>query len=133
MNLPLRTDITMNFKIRGGKSVMILPDGTRAIAQREATIDSAMIKTLARAFRWQRLLNEGVYTTMDEIAEAENIGASYISRVVKLVNLAPEIIELIMSGKQPPSLTLERLLKPWPMGWTEQRRHFEASHSLQLS
>lgn len=125
MKPPLRTDIAMNFKIRGGKSVMVLPDGTRAVAQREATIDSAMIKTLARAFRWQRLLNEGVYTTMDEIAEAEKIGASYISRVVKLVNLAPEIIELIMAGRQPPTLTLQRLLEPWPMGWADQSKHFE--------
>jgi hypothetical protein len=107
-----------------------LPDGTRAVAQREATIDSAMVKTLARAFRWQRLLNEGVYTTMEEIAEAEKIGASYISRVVKLVNLAPEIVELIVAGRQPASLTLQRLLEPWPLAWTEQRMHFAVSSSI---
>jgi hypothetical protein len=117
------TNIPLAFKTRGGQSLMILPDGTRAVAQREATIDNAMVKLIARAFRWQRLINDGVYATIEEIAEAENIGASYISRVMRLVNLAPEIVEAILNGKQSPELDVKRLMEPWPAEWKAQQVH----------
>jgi hypothetical protein len=55
----LSTDIPMTFRIRGGKKVIILPDGTRAVEQREAIVDNTMIKVIARGFRWQRLLTNG--------------------------------------------------------------------------
>ena len=115
------TNILMSFKTRGGQSMMILPDSTRAVAQREATIDNAMIKLIARAHRWQRLINDGIYATIEEIAAAENIGASYISRVMRLVNLAPEIVEAILEGKQPLELDVKRLMEPWPVEWAAQQ------------
>lgn len=52
-----------------------------------------MVKALSRAFRWQRLLENGTYTCLDEIAKAEKIGPSFVSRVIRLTLLAPEIVE----------------------------------------
>lgn len=121
---PLTTDIPMTFRIRGGKTVMVLPDGSRAVAQREATIDNAMVKVIARGFRWQRMLLEGTFATMDDLAVAEKINASYVSRITRLAYLSPTIVEAILEGRQPAHFTLKRLLAPFPVDWVEQERHF---------
>ena len=62
------TEIPMSFRIRGGKTVMVLPDGTRAVAQREATVDNTMVKVIARGFRWHRMLHEGTYATIEDLS-----------------------------------------------------------------
>ena len=81
---------------------------------------NTMIKALARAFRWRDLLETGVFATVDEIAVAEKINASYVSRVLRLTLLAPDIVEAILSGRQPPELTLAALMRPFPVEWREQ-------------
>ena len=78
------TEIPMTFRLRGGKTVMVLPDGSRVVARREATIDNTMVKVLARGFRWQRLLYDGTYATIEDMAAAEKINPSYISRLLRL-------------------------------------------------
>ena len=62
--MPETTHIPMNFRPRGGKTVIVLPDGSRGVVRREATIDNTMIKVIARGFRWQRLLYDGTYATI---------------------------------------------------------------------
>ena len=114
----------MNFRRRGGKAVIVLPDGSRAATQQEATVDNTMIKVLARAFRWQRLMNDGTYTSMDEMAAAEKISPSYISRILRLSYLSPTIVEAILEGRHPAHLTMKDLLVPFPLDWAEQERHF---------
>jgi len=115
-------DVPMTFKKRGGRKVIVLPDGTQGNLARAATIDNAMIKAIARAFRWQKLLENGTYGCLDEIARAEKIGASFVSRVVRLALLAPDIVEAILAGKQPASLTLKDLMAPFPVEWAGQRK-----------
>jgi hypothetical protein len=114
----------MTFRSRGGKTVIVLPDGSRGISQREATIDSTMIKVIARGFRWQRLLNEGLYATIEDLAAAEKINPSYISRVMRLSYLSPKIIEAILEGSSPAELSMKHLMKPFPMDWQKQTVHF---------
>jgi len=87
------TEIAMNFRIRGGRKVMILPDGTGAVIRREATIDNTMVKVLARGFRWRRLLESGEYSSIDALAAAEKIEGSYVCRILRLAHLAPSIVE----------------------------------------
>lgn len=118
------THIPMTFRSRGGKTVIVLPDGSRGISQREATIDSTMIKVIARGFRWQRLLNEGLYATIEDLAAAEKINPSYISRVMRLSYLSPKIIEAILEGSSPAELSMKHLMKPFPMDWQKQTVHF---------
>ena len=122
--LPVVTHIPMKFKMRGGKTVMVLPDGSRAIEQPEVTIDNALVKAIARAFRWQRLLQDGVFNTIDDLAEAEQINPSYVSRVLRLAFLSPRIIEAIVAGKHPAHLTMKDLMAPFPVDWTLQERIF---------
>jgi hypothetical protein len=114
-------DIPMTFKKRGGRKVIVLPDGSHGHPSPAATIDNAMVKAIARAFRWQKLLENGTYGCLDEIARAERIGASFVSRIIRLSLLAPDIVDAILDGRQPAHLTLKQLMAPFPVDWEGQR------------
>ena len=101
---------------RGGRKEMHLPEGA---AQLRRT-DSTLIKALARAYRWKRLLDAGSFATIEEIAAHERISASYLTRVMRLTLLAPEIIEAILDGRTP-ALGMDELLNPMTPVWSEQR------------
>lgn len=122
------TYISMKFRIRGGKTVMMLPDGTRAIERKEVIVDTTMVKIIARGHRWHRLLSGGSFNTIEDLAAAEKISPSYVSRVTRLAFLAPGIIEAILDGKQPAHLTMKGLLAPCPAEWSQQQSHFAEIH-----
>ena len=69
---------------------------------------------------WQKLLDDGVYGTVSEIGDAKNISKSYVSWILGLALLAPDIVEGILAGTADQALVLERLERPLPMGWCEQ-------------
>ena len=83
-----------------------------------------MVKAIARGFRWRSLMDSGNYLTIDDLASAEKISATYVSRVTRLSLLAPSIVEAILDGRHPPLLQLRTLLRPFPIDWSEQRSHF---------
>lgn len=116
-------EIPMAFKNRGGRKVIVLPDGSHGHPEPAATIDNTMIKSIARAFRWQRLLENGTYSCIDDIAKAERICLSFVGKVFRLSLLAPDIVDAILDGTQPATLTLKQLMKPFPMEWASQRDH----------
>ena len=97
-----------------------------------ATIDNTLIKALARAFRWQKLLEKGTFSCLDVIAKAERIGPSFDSRVIRLALLAPDIVEGILAGKQPAHLTLRDLMQPFPVEWAGQRLQFGIAGAVEL-
>jgi hypothetical protein len=110
---------------RGGRKLVFAPDGTNAtttpICRR---VDNAMIKAIARAFRWREMLEDGTHGTIAEIAAAEKINESYVGRVLRLTLLAPEIVEGILDGRQPAQMTLATLMRPFPVLWSAQRSDF---------
>jgi hypothetical protein len=69
-------------------------------------------------------LDEGVYTSVSEIGDAENISKSYVSRILRLALLAPDIVNEILAGRADQSLMLEQLERPLPASWEEQRLAF---------
>jgi hypothetical protein len=87
-------------------------------------VDNAMVKALARAFRWRRMLDEGICGTMDELAKREGVNRGYMSRVLRLTLLAPDLVWDVLDGRQPEGLRLEDLLEPFSEEWNEQRAHF---------
>ena len=118
----LTVHIPLTVRRRGGRKVVIAPDGTEAPAVGAAArIDSTLVKALARAFRWRRMLETGVVSTVGEIATREKINKSYVSRVLRLTLLAPQIVEAILDGRQAPGVTLWGLMGPFPAEWGEQR------------
>ena len=116
------TDISMSFRPRGGRTVIVLPDGSRGVVRREATIDNTMIKVIARGFRWQRLLYDGTYATIEDLAAAEKINPSYVSRILRLAYLSPVVVQAILDGKHPAWLTMRHLLEPFPTDWKQQEK-----------
>ena len=120
--IPDVVTIQVPFRVvkRGGRKEMQLPDG--ATLSRKP--DSTLVKALARAFRWKRMLDSGEFTTIAELAQREGIAPSYMTRVLRLTLLAPDIVEGILDGKQGPDTTLAQCLEPLPPSWTEQKSAF---------
>jgi len=114
--------IPMRFQRRGGRKRIVAPDGSELAPVNKPQPDGTLMKALARAWRWQRMLDAGVYTSVTEIGDAENISKSYVSRILRLALLAPDIIETILAGRADQALVLERLERPLPACWEEQRR-----------
>ena len=113
--------IPLTVRRLGGRKVVIAPDGTESPVIAAARIDSTLVKALARAFRWRRMLESGVVSTVGEIAVREKINKSYVSRILRLTLLAPEIVEAILDGRQATEMTLRVLLKGFPVEWDRQR------------
>ena len=111
----------MVWRRRGGRKVIVAPPGCDDWAP-PPRIDNALIKALARAHRWQRMLERGEDATVAEMADAERISRSYVSRVLRLTLLAPDIVERILDGR--PTAGLPQLLKPFPVEWERQRERF---------
>jgi len=102
---------------RGGRKEMQLPEG----ASNQRNMDNTLVKALARAFRWSRMLGSGEFATIAELAEREGIAPSYMTRVLRLTLLAPDTVEAILDGKQEPGVSLVRVLEPFPVEWEGQR------------
>jgi hypothetical protein len=115
--------VPMTFRKRGGRKLVLAPDGA-AWAPPHASIDSTLVKALARAFRWRRMLESGAVPTVTEIAAREKINPSYVSRVLRLTLLAPDIVEAILDGKQAPEVTLPRLMRPFSAEWETQSERY---------
>ena len=118
--------VTVPFAIRkrGGRTLVITPDGVSSAPVPRTRVDSALLKALARGFRWRKLLEKGDFATIEEIAVAENINPSYVSRLLRMTLLAPEVVEAILASHQPHGLTMAKEIQPIPMEWEEQRMAF---------
>ena len=116
--IPETITIHIPFRIvkRGGRKEMILPPS--APAQRKT--DNTLVKALARAFRWKRMLDSGAFSTIGDLAAKEGIASSYMTRVMRLNLLAPKLVEAIVEGRQGPEVTLTKLLEPFPAEWEGQ-------------
>ena len=120
----LTVRVPLALRKRGGRKLVVTPEGASAWAPPRARIDNAMVKAIARAFRWREMLENGTHATIAEIASAENINGSYVSRVLRLSLLAPDLIEAVLHGRQPPGVQLEQLLRGFAVEWPLQRRAF---------
>lgn len=117
---PIPDTVTLHvpFRIvkRGGRKEMQLPDG--AVQPRQT--DSTLVKALARAFRWKHMLESGEFATIAELADREGIAPSYMTRVLRLTLLAPDIVETVLDGRHAQGMTLARVLEPFPEEWLGQ-------------
>lgn len=121
---PIPETVTLHvpFRVvkRGGRKEMQMPEG----APQPRRTDNTLVKALARAFRWKRMLESGEFASISELAEREGIAFTYMARLMRLSLLAPEIVDAIMEGRQPESVTLANMMDPFPLDWKEQRMRF---------
>ena len=115
----LTVRVPLAVRKRGGRKLVVMPGGTMNRGQSGA--NSTLVKALARAFRWRRMMEAGRYGTIDELAAAEKINSSYVSRLLRLTLLAPDIVEAVLDGRQPEGMTLPGLMEPFPVEWERQR------------
>lgn len=104
---------------RGGRKVIDLPIGATPERPR---VDNTMLKALARAFRWKRMLESGEFATSGDLAAKERIAPSYMTRVMRMTLLPPAMVEAIVAGRQGPEVTLARLLDGVAMVWMGDER-----------
>ena len=131
MNVELSADkqflmihIPANFRKRGGEKLVIAAPGVPDRTPPKAEKDDALVTTVVKAFRWKRMLAQGMVGTMQEIADKEGVRASYVGRVMDLTLLAPDIIAAVLDGKQPDGLMLRDLMAGIPLAWPDQRKRF---------
>ena len=109
--------IPMKLKKRAGRKEIVLPRGVTG----KAPAQDAMVRAVARGFYWQSLLESGEANSISALATRFHVDHSYVARTLRLASLAPDIVESIVRGDEPDGLTLGRLMRPWPVGWDEQR------------
>jgi len=97
---------------------VVTPDGAEWAPR--PRVDNAMVKALARAFRWRRMLDTGEYATLEDLAKAKRLAPSYVSGILRLTLLAPEIVEAVLDGRQRAALQLDDLLAGFPLEWRRQ-------------
>ncbi len=127
----LTVSVPMTFRKRGGRKVVISPAGTPqaslpAWAKPRSGVDEALVKTLAQAFHFQRLLDEGPYATISDLAKAKKLDQSFVSRILKLTLLAPDLVEAILDGRQSQAMQRQKLLHGFPREWGKQRATAQA-------
>jgi hypothetical protein len=116
--------VPLKLKRHGGRKLVIIPEGAGMPTRAKATPDDTLLKALARAHRWRRMLENGQASSINELAEIEKINASYISRILRLTSLAPDIVTAILNGRQPRTLQLADMLEDVPTEWEKQRGVF---------
>ncbi|MGZ9219931.1 MAG: hypothetical protein ACXW5W_23200 [Candidatus Binatia bacterium] len=112
--------IPMTWKRRGGRKMIIVPDGGDAWAPMRSRPDEALIRAVVRAHRWKRLLEQNKYRSVSELAEDESLTRSFVNRLLRLTLLAPDIIEAVLNGRQPKEMQLEDLTQVLPSACDEQ-------------
>ena len=117
--------VPMTFRKRGGRKLVVTPDGAPWAPR--PRVDNAMVKALARAFRWRKMLDNGMHATLEDLARVKGVAPSYVSRVLRVTLLAPDIVEAILDGRQPAELQLDDLLEGFPLQWTLQSECFAIS------
>jgi hypothetical protein len=88
------------------------------------TVQTAIVQSLARAFSWADILESGEIKSISELARDLDVDSSYVARTLKLTTLAPDIVEAIINGEEPSGLSLSKLVKTFPLDWSEQRTFF---------
>jgi hypothetical protein len=111
--------IPVTFLQRGGRKQILTPAGTAPWSP-TPRVDTTLVKAVVRAHRWRQMLESGEYASSAELAKAEKVNDSYLSRILRLTLIAPGIIEAILTGRQPSTLQLDDLLKPLPAEWAQQ-------------
>lgn len=117
------TFIPITLKKRGHRTVLAPPEGSPTPPRQ--ILDIPLLKALGKALYWQRRLDTQEMPDAAAIAKAEGLDKTWVNETLRLALLAPDIVEAILQGKQPVTLTLQAVRQGVPACWAEQRRLFE--------
>ena len=121
----LTISIPITLKRPSGRGMIIIPEGSvQAVLQPEAVNDDKIMKAFSKAHRWKKMLEEGKFSSIHDLAITEKVHHSYCARILQLTLVAPDIAASIMNGKQPRGLLLADFMTPFPDLWEEQRKRW---------
>lgn len=125
----VRVHVPMTFRKRSGRREIIVPDGLDSTQDSAPDYHEALVIAISRAHRWKRMLDEGRYGSIAEMAQAVKINRHYLARLLRLTLLAPDIIEAILDGREPEDFSLNKMVGEIGSLWQEQKSKygFEAS------
>ena len=132
--VPLELDtltirIPMQLQRRGGRKLIVTPEGTAMPAPKPSR-NETLVKALVRAHRWRRRIESGDAKSITDLAEREGVTVAYVCRLLPLTCLAPDIVEVVLDGRQPKGLRLAEMLGNGPLGWEEQRASWRIACSV---
>jgi hypothetical protein len=113
--------VPLTLHLRGGRKTVISPVPITPLPPSKPKFDNALIKAIVRAHRWRRMIENGDYASITELAKAEGVNQSYACRLFRLTLLAPDIVEEILNGTQPVEFCVGGTLRGFPMLWAQQR------------
>ena len=125
MSASITVRVPVTIRKRGGRRLVVAPDGAPWSVPR-ARIDNTLVKALARAHRWKKMLDDGRYGSVTQLAAGEKLDRGYLGKILMLTLLAPDIVEAILDGRQPAELGVHVLREGFPVEWGEQRVVFAA-------
>jgi hypothetical protein len=112
--------IPMHLQRRGGRKLIVTPEGVAAPAPRPRR-DETLIKAMVRAHHWRSRIESGGAKSITDLAEQEGVTDAYVCRLLPLTCLAPDIMEAILDGRQPKGLRVGEMLGNGPLDWNKQR------------
>ncbi len=119
INVPLR------LKKRGGRKEVIMPQAFASDKPMYQSQQEALVIALARSHRWQKLLDEGKFESISDLAREIGLDVSFAARLMRLTLLAPDIVEMILMGEEPSGLSLTMLTKKSTVIWEVQREEIQ--------
>ena len=114
--------VPLAIRKRGGRKVVVSPDGQPIAAQIRPHVDNTLLRAVVQAFHWKSQLESNQFGTVSELAAAEGLNGSYVSHVLRLTLLAPEIVEAVLHGRQPATVQLQPLVRSIAADWVEQTK-----------
>ena len=114
-------NVPLKLKKRGGRKEVVLPEAFASEDPMRPAHQEALVVAIARAYRWQKLLDDGKYDSVSDLAREIGLDPSFAARLLRLTLLAPDIVEAILMGEEPSGLSLTTLTKQLPVAWEVQR------------
>jgi hypothetical protein len=117
--------IPINLRRRGGRKRIVAPSGEEGLVGLQ--IDDKLARLVAKAHQWLGELETGEISSIRAIAKRDLREESYVGKVLRLTLLAPDIVEMILNGSQPDTMTWKMLSRSFPVEWAEQRKMWKVS------
>lgn len=113
--------IPVKFYRRNGRQMVLAQNDPTGNQHADLSPNCTLIANLAKAYHWQEQLESGEYGSLEELAKANKVDRTHISRILQLTSLSPTIVEQILDGNEPFGISLRRLRKGINLVWSEQR------------
>lgn len=115
--------IPVSFRRHGARRLIVAPDDAiNPSLSQGGTPDPILVGALVRAHRWQQMIEQNMIGNIERLAEQEGLTSTFVSRILRLNYLAPDIKRAILIGTQPKTLRLSSLMSGMPNEWEDQHR-----------